>query len=428
MSFPRKIRHKRQEAVIYGKTAGYPFYRVSAKVAGKRVLKTFAAFAEAEACAQKLVRDLDQGKQSAALSDNEATDALAIRATLDDFRRNTGKTISALEAVKAYVSATKLLGDRDLLAAVRGYLNTVVTIKCKDVAEAVREFLAAREPKTIAKPGERPQLNPIYHTTVTRYLTEFAETVPGHTVSDLTREHLNVYLAAHAKLAPKSRNDRRACLTMFFRWCVKRDYLSAAHRLREADGLEREDAAPEVIESYTAAELRQMLEAASGEMRVVIALQSLAGLRLQEVVRLDWREVFRIPGHVEITAGKSKTRQRRLVEICPSLAAWLEPFRAMSGPVWTTTTTMQGCITAMARFRESLKIPSRRNGLRHGFVSAHFALHGNENLTAKEAGNSPTVLHRDYKGLLTKADAQAWFAVAPAEAAANIVPISAAVA
>ncbi len=396
-------RHKRTLVTIYreekkkigsdGKATTYISYRTYHRHECKPVFSCYKTYAEAKAAAEQTARELAGNNQAASLSAKESTDAIAIRSTLAAYQQDTGKTISALEAVKAYVSASKLLGDRDLLAAVRGYLNTVVTITRKDVAEAVREFLALREPKTIAKPGERPQLNPIYHTTVSRYLTEFAETVPGHTVSDLTREHLNLYLAAHAKLAPKSRNDRRACLTMFFRWCVKRDYLNAAHRLREADGLEREDAAPEVIESYTAPELRHMLESASGEKRVVITPQALAGLRLQEVVRLGWREVFRIPGHIEITAGKSKTRQRRLVEICPSLAAWLESFRAMFGPVWTTTPTMQGCITAMARFRESLKIPSRRNGLRHGFVSAHFALHGNENLTAKQAGNSPARGH-----------------------------------
>ncbi len=32
-----------------------------------------------------------------------------------------------------------------------------------------------------------------------------------------------------------------------------------------------------------------------------------------------------LAGHVEITHGKAKTRQRRLVEVCPALSAWLEP-------------------------------------------------------------------------------------------------------
>jgi hypothetical protein len=33
------------------------------------------------------------------------------------------------------------------------------------------------------------------------------------------------------------------------------------------------------------------------------------------------------------------------------------------------------------------------NGLHHSFCTHHFAAHGNENLTAQQAGNSPGMLH-----------------------------------
>jgi hypothetical protein len=46
-------------------------------------------------------------------------------------------------------------------------------------------------------------------------------------------------------------------------------------------------------------------------------------------------------------------------------------------------------VQAFIALRQELKIPSRRSGLRHGFVTYHFALHQNENLTAAQAGNSP---------------------------------------
>jgi hypothetical protein len=66
--------------------------------------------------------------------------------------------------------------------------------------------------------------------------------------------------------------------------------------------------------------------------------------------------------------------------------------------------------------RDSVKIPARRNGLRHGFVSFHFALNANENLTAAEAGNSPAMVRKNYKGLDTKAEAEKWFNIQPAKA------------
>jgi hypothetical protein len=130
-----------------------------------------------------------------------------------------------------------------------------------------------------------------------------------------------------------------------------------------------------------------------------------------------------VDGHVEISVAKSKTRARRLVTINPALAAWLEPYRACSGPLWTECLDHfhQTCGAMLAE----LKIPARRNGLRHGFVCAHYALHAGEGLTVKEAGNSPAMVHENYKGLLTRRRAERWFAVAPARAA-NVIPLPAA--
>ncbi len=54
------------------------------------------------------------------------------------------------------------------------------------------------------------------------------------------------------------------------KWCVRNDYLTASHRLLEADGLAKEacDAAP--IDYYRPAELRALLDRAEEQMRVVI--------------------------------------------------------------------------------------------------------------------------------------------------------------
>jgi hypothetical protein len=63
------------------------------------------------------------------------------------------------------------------------------------------------------------------------------------------------------------------------------------------------------------------------------------------------------------------------------------------------------------------------NGLRHSYCTYHFAAHANENLTAQQAGNSPTMIHGHYKGLATKADAEKWFAVTPPDAAENVIQL-----
>jgi hypothetical protein len=137
---------------------------------------------------------------------------------------------------------------------------------------------------------------------------------------------------------------------------------------------------------------------------------------------LEWADVWRVPGHIEVTARKSKTRARRLVEICPALAAWLEPFRNQTeGRLWTMHE-----ITFQEHFRElcqQAEVTRKDNGLRHAFCTFHFAAHANENQTAAQAGNSPAMIHQHYKGLATKADAAKWFNVQPSDALKNIIPL-----
>ena len=65
------------------------------------------------------------------------------------------------------------------------------------------------------------------------------------------------------------------------------------------------------------------------------------------------------------------------------------------------------------------------NGLRHAVCTYQFALHANENLTAAQAGNSPAMIYAHYKGLVTKAEAEKWFAVTPPTSAKNIIPLTA---
>jgi integrase len=151
----------------------------------------------------------------------------------------------------------------------------------------------------------------------------------------------------------------------------------------------------------------------------VLALADLAGMRVKEIMRLNWEEVFGVPGHIEVKAFKAKTRSRRLIPICASLAQWLDAYRDRTGLVWHRSYDMFHL--DFASLRKSLKTKNRRNGLRHAFVTYHFALEADEGLTAMQAGNSPQMVHKNYKGLATKTEGEKWFNVFPAKAAGNIV-------
>jgi integrase len=432
VKFPVTIRHRTSKAKIYAPGGKFAYYRLAYATAGKRRMQTFANYSDAKSAAERIVRELANGSQAAALNATQSRDALAAFERLQGFYQASGRRVSLLAAVSEFVEASAQLGGRALGEAVTGYLRSVVSVKRIDIGEAVKEFLLTDEPRTKAVNGQRPQLAADYANHRKIQLRRFAATFPNTAVCDLSKEHLDTFIASLKDFAPKTKNHYRAAVGQFLRWSVRKDYLPVTHRLGEADGLRPEHANTAEISFYTPLELAALLENADNNLRPVIAMGGLAGLRSKELMRLDWADVWRVPGHIEITAGKSKTRQRRLVEICPALQAWLDTYRARkTGKFWPGEERTfldyyaKLCTNAKVEIKgKKIAVTRKANGLRHSFCSFHFALHTNENLTAAQAGNSPAMIHAHYKGLATKAEAEKWFNVIPAEAAKNVISLT----
>jgi integrase len=422
VKFPKTIQHRKAEATIYGKSANYAFYRVAYNVAGKRRVRSFKAYADAKAEAERVVRELAGGSQASALTDNQSRDALIAFQRLDEFYRATGRKMSLSSAVAEVASAYEKLHGHTLGEAIDGFLSTVAVVKRKQLSEAVNEFIESRKHLSESKDGGRSKHSPKYEHNVKSWLNAFAATFQNTVVSDLTKEHMALYFDKFKDLSAKSRNDRRVTLKMFFAWCVGKDYLSHSHRLLKAVEFKTEDADTADIDFYRPKELRDMLDAADAELVPMLALGGLAGLRREEILRLNWADVWRVPSKIEIGKQIAKGRKRRLVSIGTSLAAWLKPYRNSTGQVWPKTSGELE--KAYAALRAELKIPARRNGLRHSFITMFMAQHSDENLCAAEAGNSPQMIHEHYRALATKKEAQAWFGVRPSKVSGNVITLA----
>ena len=207
---------------------------------------------------------------------------------------------------------------------------------------------------------------------------------------------------------------------MWLRWCGRKDFIEPHQlvKLLDCDALKKELLPDGKIDFYTPGELKEILDASEGHLRVVTALQAFGGARLEEALRLRYEDLHRTPGHIEISGQHAKTRKRRLLEVGPALAQWLAPFNTKTGAIWDGP--LNSFITEWARLRESVGVPSKRNGLRHGFVSYSYILRG-EIETSALAGTSPQILHANYKGLAQRAEAEKWFNVLPPKEAPNVI-------
>ena len=55
----------------------------------------------------------------------------------------------------------------------------------------------------------------------------------------------------------------------------------------------------------------------------------------------------------------------------------------------------------------------RQNALRHSFFSYRVSMTGDVARTSLEAGNSPKMIFRHYREIVTEEDAKAWFSIMP---------------
>jgi integrase len=444
VSFPKRLKHKKRGrvwATIYKRENQPQPYRLywRTRIDGKPVsrFKDFSIYGEAKREGEKLVADLAKGAQAAILSPGQATDALAALQRLQTFFEATGRRVSLLAGISEWCESALKLDGRSMGEAIDGYLSGLVTIKRKDITQAVDDFISNEEPRTKAADGQRPQVSPKYHYNRSIMLRRFAAALPGLAVCELAKEHLDAFIGGLARIKSKSRNGKsvtsakgrnhhRAAIRQFLAWAARRDYLPASYRLTEADSMRPEHANNAEIQFYTPTELKELLNTADDTMRAMIAIGGLAGLRTQELLRLDWADVWRVKRHIEVTAGKSKTRQRRLVEICPTLAKWLQPYRDQkSGKVctWHEITWQQH----FGKLCDAADVTRKPNGLRHAFCTFGYAKHG-EVWTAQQAGHAPGLLHAHYRGLATKVEATKWFGVKPRKhSAGNVIQLSGAI-
>jgi len=427
MRFPVKIKFRRIVATIFGKTAAYPRYRVAVTVNGRRRFQGFDDFGAAKEAAEKLARELSRGSNIAALTGKEIADTIAVRDLLANHVQATGRKVTMVQAVSEYLDAARCLDLMPLSEAVQHAIRAVAGVRADrvPVATAVEEFNATRRKKTVAPSGRRPQLSPRLAYQDEIRLRVLAKAFASD-VLDVTPDHLRLLFDTElGELSPKSRNHYRGTIRSWLKWSREQGYLPLDTRLLEAPALVPEKVMGAEIGIYSAVELRTLLDKSEGEVQLLIAVGAFAGLRTQELVRLDFADLWRRPGFIEVTALKSKTRARRLVPICPALQRWLEPWRGhREGPIWTFKEN-----EFHVRFRElcaKAKVDRKQNALRHSFISYRLAESHDENKVAQQSGTSPTMIFTNYRQLATEQEAKEWFSVQPTGSAQNVVQMPAA--
>ena len=376
-------------------------YFASWNVGGQRQLRQFASFRDAHLEAGLQAEKLAAGRVGAA--DLSADDAATFSRANEILAG--APLLSALTEWRRARDLTK--GNVIPAAEAWSARNTAKTAR-KKVAEVVREFCAIKT-KSGYKVAEQ------HASEFKRIVEVFGETP----ITDVSARKLDEWLGGWAH--PTTRNTYRRRINAVWNWAQGRGYLpSEATPEASKTQRARETAAViGIINSETFRRMLQLVAAKSPDLLATAVLGGFAGLRRSELITQDWSDVDLSKKVLRVTGAKAGTPSRRLVPICDAAVAWLLLCAERKGKIGgATLTPAPDRLRKLCRDQEGEgKIDLPENAARHSYISHRVAVLGNVSEVALEAGNSPQIIHRHYRELVTKAEGAAWFAVEPGKEA-----------
>jgi len=373
---------------------GYLSHQCSWHDFGTRQTKTFARLDEAKVFAQQ---------KTVALTNGEPTDLPEVSLREIELLRSCGNRaagfgLTVAAAIEEWYSAKSILDGGPLAVAAQHYKNHHAGIVPKDLDAVIKEFLAVKDSAGLSR---------AHCKSLRQRLGKIQRHLGNCPITDITTPQLD---AAFRRAADhhRTQTNLRNSLIGLFRWAQQQGYLSlerktVAERTSGFSGLE---AAPAI---FTPEELRKILLACPARALPHVTIGAFAGIRTAEIARLDWQDFLWERGYIEIRAAKAKTRARRLVPLHDNLRAWLEPHRRAEGAVCRSGSLSKW----LAQASRDSGVPWRNNALRHSYASYRLAQAQDAPKVSLEMGNSPQMLFRHYRELVTPESATEWFGIMP---------------
>jgi len=362
---------------------------------GKRLRKIFNCLNEAKKEALFVAQRIQSGMQ-------HVTD---IKPHERDHYVKAVELLSALElplvaAVEDYVQARKLADSESLTSMASDYRKFFKPLTRRAlVPELVAELIAAREQDGASR---------TYVAQLKTILNRFADAFPGE-ILGISSSDIDAWLRG-IKVSAGSRNSMLVCVKVLFSFarsqnCLPADQMTAPEQIKRLKIKNDES-----VSVFTPEEMEKLLHAAPPHLIPILAIGAFTGIRMAELNRLDWSAFDLDRGLIELRAGQAKTASRRIIPITPNLRTWIELLERKGRVVRTPALHRE--VTGLAR---ALKMEWPRNVLRHSFISYRIAIVKSADQVSLEAGNSPSIIFKNYRELTTEELAEKWFEILPKE-------------
>jgi integrase len=369
----------------------YTSFRLTYKEGGKYVRKFFKDRSEALAKQQ----ELETGVVNQGIA-----------------RRNIN-TILQEPVVRKCELAVELLNNKfDIVEAVEFFLK-YKAISDITLERAIEKFLEFQESQI------RDYSLSEYRRTLNTFSGFIGEVLVGQITHDDIERFLNSKRSKDGakKAAKRTWNNNRKSLHRFFGWCAERPQnFVQVNPVSDIKSMREEITDPTAMTAEKTEKVMRYVEATDADLVRYFALSIFAGIRPTrkhgELGKLDSVDNISINGSIRITAANSKTSRSRNVTIQPNLRAWLDKF---PGQIFPPNASKR--ISAIKdKFGIGCKDSSaNKDILRHTFCSMSINREGGSfTQTAQEAGNSESILRRDYVSCeTTREDAAKFWNIYP---------------
>lgn len=258
-----------------------------------------------------------------------------------------------------------------------------------------------------------------YHTVknaLAKFVTPFGD---QRRMSELDRATVESFLGLYDN--PKSFNLNRGYVLAFLNWARKNGRFTQS-QYNACLCVERKKEPYRRPMFFTADKVESVLRWCEGQpdadmLIPKFAIGFFAGVRSDEIARMDWRDVHFAESEIRIETPKGVTgTPPRIVGMSPNLSAWLKPYAKESGKLCYSESVIT---ERKKKIKEETGVDfdaaDMRNCARHTFATMHAAYHRNFELTAAEMGHgaSTVMLMKHYKSITNKTDATAFWNIMP---------------
>lgn len=411
-------KQKNNRLIIRRGSVGVPIYTSRNVVAGVEYLRYEVVWYDADGrrCKHR-TSDLDEARREAELiatklanGDQESVKLLPQdRVQLVDAQGLLQPfNLSLNSAIREFVAARQKLPPGYSLIEAAEYFRkrNPVAQTNKNIGDIVAEMLEAKRAAGVSDIHLR-----ILKGRLERFAKMFQCPITSITALDISK-YINGLKASDGKIVKnRTRGNTLSDLRNFFNYARKQRYIArdVVEEINEIEAPKKEFVHTGI---FTPAQMEQIIGEVNDDLKPLLAIGAFCGLRSEELNRLDWRDVRLPEGVIIVGADKAKTATRRVVPIPENCRAWLATCAKSDGQI-NPAPHAGALIDRIERAALRLKIKWVKNGLRHSFCSYRLAITSDPARVATEAGNSPVMVHRHYKALVTEAQAKEWFNIFP---------------